>query len=515
MAAALATLGLALDSDAVVIGAMLIAPLMKPIIALAMGLATGSPPLAVRAAVRSVASVVAVVGFAAAIAWLLPFHEITRELAARTAPSLLDLFVAAACALVGAYATLFASSDMASTAAGTSIGISLVPPLCTVGYALSIGEWHMALGAALLFTANITGIITVAGVVFVVVGFGQVDASAEEGAIEPSRLGVANRLGRNLSLASNRLGPFSRLVLPLLLLSAIFVPLRRAVGEMTRRTNLRQQLEHVLATTKLRVAQSSIALKGNGAVVRVVIVGDTHASQQLDGELHEILTRMGEPDARLSVWAVPDAKALRALTTRIDDLPPPVVAEPVRDLAHHTPDEVDALVKEAWPKHGAGVLLASWLEGGTPISLHLRHLGPPLGEAGRELFQRSLAPTDAFVIIEDVLDPVEAPAADGIEWIGPALALAERARGLSSVALCITLPSPPDQRLPTKRPVAEDPATTIVRTIVTRAMRDTPRVTITYDEHWRIAPLVGTCPAAPTTGSGSANSPQIQLPTAK
>ncbi len=48
---------------------------------------------------------------------------------------------------------MFASSDMASAPAGTIIGISLVPPLCTVGYALSIGEWPMAIGAALLFTA--------------------------------------------------------------------------------------------------------------------------------------------------------------------------------------------------------------------------------------------------------------------------------------------------------------------------------------------------------------------------
>jgi uncharacterized hydrophobic protein (TIGR00271 family) len=509
MAAALATLGLALDSVAVVIGAMLIAPLMKPIIALAMGLATGSPPLALRAIVRAVASIVAVVGFATVIAWLLPFHQITHELSARTAPSLIDLFVAGACALVGAYATLFASSDTASTAAGTSIGISLVPPLCTVGYALSIGEWHMALGAALLFTANITGIITVAGIVFIVVGFGQVDVGAEEDSIEPSLRGVANRLGRNISRASTRLGPLSRLVVPLILLAAIFVPLRRAVGEMTRRTILRQQLETLLANSELRVAQSSIDLGGNGAVVRVVIVGDSQASQQLDSELHALLTRMGEPDARLSVWAVPDAKALGALTNRLDELPPPVVAEPVRDLAHHTPNEIEALVKEAWPTRGAGSLLTSWLAAGAPLSLHVTHLGPPLGEAGLELLQRSIAPTETLRVVEDALDAVEAPSGDAERWLGPALALAERARSFPSVSLCVTVPAPPDPPVRGKKPIAEDAATTFVRASVTRELSNSPRVAIANADRWRIAAVSGSCPTAPANDVESP-SPQVE-----
>jgi uncharacterized hydrophobic protein (TIGR00271 family) len=146
IAAALASLGLALDSTAVVIGAMLIAPLMRLIVELAMGLATGSTPLVFRTGVRAIASIIVVVAAAAAFSWMLPFHEVTAELLARTAPSILDLFVAAACALAGAYAVVIASSDVATTAAGTSIGISLVPPLCTAGYGLSTGDWDMAGG---------------------------------------------------------------------------------------------------------------------------------------------------------------------------------------------------------------------------------------------------------------------------------------------------------------------------------------------------------------------------------
>lgn len=500
MAAALATLGLALNSTAVVIGAMLIAPLMRPIVELAMGLATGSATLAFRAGIRSIASIVAVVAAATAISWLLPFHEITQELTARTAPSLIDLFVAAACALAGAYATMFSSSEMASTAAGTSIGISLVPPLCTLGYAISVGQWQMATGAALLFTANITGIITVAGVVFVLVGFGQVDIHAAEVDSEVNLDGVAGRLGTNWSRASTRLGAISRLVLPLLLLAAIFVPLRRAVGEMARRSALRQDIATLLARTQLRIAQSSIQLDAAGVIVRVVIVGDGPAASELDRELRAILLRHREPTPRLSVWAVPDAKALGALATRIDDLPPPVVAAPSRDITERSPAELHELVTGAWPVHGTGTPVATWMQAGSPPQLHVVHLGPALGEAGSELLAASLSPGRPVVVIEDSLDPIEAPIADGMAWAARAFAMAERARGRTGVVVCVVVPAPPAPAIPPRRrapALAEAAEVTTLRMLVERALAAQPGVTITPGDRWSLAPMLGTCPPPP------------------
>jgi len=499
MAAALATLGLALDSTAVVIGAMLIAPLMKPIIELAMGLATGSAPLVFRAGLRSATSIAAVVIASAVISWMLPFHEITRELAARTAPSLIDLFVAAACALAGAYATMFSTSDMASTAAGTSIGISLVPPLCTLGYALSIGEWHMAVGAALLFTANVTGIITVAGVVFVVVGFGQVDVAAEDLAMGSDYVSVAGRIGRNWSAASKRLGAVSRLVLPLLLLAAIYIPLRTAVGEMTRRSEIRQELASQLASTQARVAQSSIEMGANGVVVRVVVVGDSQAAQELDTELRATLKRLGEPEARLSVWAVPDAKSMGALAMRLDDLPPPVVAEPVRDLAHHTPGEVLELVRHAWPKRGTGALVSAWMVDGTPLQIHVVHFGPPIGDLGLELLQRAVATTEPVVVVETAVESVDAPEAEAVTWVARALRMAEVARRLPGVALCITVPAPPPPPDSVrKRPIVEAASTTVVRDIVDAAFVHVPNAIVSRGDHWSLSPVLGACTPTPT-----------------
>src|SRR5579885_2281897 len=89
LAMGIATVGLVLNSTAVVIGAMLVWPLMGPIVELGMGFAVGSPLLTLA----------------------LPFHEVTTEIAARTAPTALDLLVAIFCALTAAYTTVRPASD--------------------------------------------------------------------------------------------------------------------------------------------------------------------------------------------------------------------------------------------------------------------------------------------------------------------------------------------------------------------------------------------------------------------
>jgi uncharacterized hydrophobic protein (TIGR00271 family) len=151
----IATLGLVVGSGAVIIGAMLVAPLMGPILGLAMGLACGSPFLVVRAVLRILTSVAVAVGGAGLFVFALPFHELNDEIVARTAPTALDLATAAFCAVAGFYATLRPGSDTSTTAAGTSISISLVPPLCAAGYGLGTANPSVATGASLLFLTNL------------------------------------------------------------------------------------------------------------------------------------------------------------------------------------------------------------------------------------------------------------------------------------------------------------------------------------------------------------------------
>lgn len=497
IATTLATLGLALGSTAVVIGAMLIAPLMRPIVELAMGLATGSTPLVFRTGVRAVVSAAVVVATSATFSHLLPFHEVTSELLARTAPTLLDLFIAAACALAGAYAVVISSSDVATTAAGTSIGISLVPPLCTVGYGLSTGDMDMAKGAALLFTANVTGIVTVATAVFVLLGFGQVDIRQEEQTLdEDENIGFATRLGRRLSTGA-RLGALSRIVIPLALLGAVALPLVRAVEEMTRRTTVRQRVEELLGRKNgSRVVQYSLDQTSRPVVLRVVIVGDAPAARRLEGVLHRQLRNVGVREAAISVWAVPDALALSALSARLDDVPavapvPAVEAPPPRPLGER--------IRSSWPA-SAGELLEVWTASdggfeGSAVQPHARiwHLAPALGDAGRELLARAVAVDSSTPMIsERVLATIEEPADRGREWLAPALDLLAASRDVAGVQLCVTLPAPPARR------AREDSGRQLFRTIFEQAAAQDPNVSIVAGDRWQITPQRGACqpPAA-------------------
>jgi uncharacterized hydrophobic protein (TIGR00271 family) len=230
----IATLGLVLDSTAVVIGAMLIAPLMMPIVGLGMGLAVGSPFLVLRSGSRIAASVVAAVGTSAVMIRLLPFNEMNAELAARTTPTVLDLLVATFCAIAGVYASMRPGSDVASAAAGTSIGIALVPPLCTSGYGLGTASWGVAGGAALLFLTNLVAITVVSTFTFAAVGFNRVpvrELEANELNVEdsPRARAMARQLER---LFASRGGPWLRLFMPLALLAVVYAPLRQALDEV-------------------------------------------------------------------------------------------------------------------------------------------------------------------------------------------------------------------------------------------------------------------------------------------
>ncbi|HSD88131.1 MAG TPA: DUF389 domain-containing protein, partial [Kofleriaceae bacterium] len=324
----LATFGLALDSTAVVIGAMLIAPLMKPLVEMSMGLASGSTGLALGAVVRTMSSIVLVVLVAVGLTWLLPFHEITTELDARTAPSLLDLAVAGACALAAAYATLRADTEIATTAAGTSIGISLVPPLCACGYGLAIGDLAAARGAALLFTANLSGILAITTLVFVSAGFARSDLVEVEALDERARRHAAVRVGRAWTrLASRRLGPFARFVPPLVLVSLVFVPLENALDEIKHRSVIEQQVAALLDGGSSPVVQYQLQQTTRGVSLRVVVVGDGQTADELARRIRVRLASLGVANPALTVWAVPEAASVSALAHRLDELPPPRLPE--------------------------------------------------------------------------------------------------------------------------------------------------------------------------------------------
>ncbi|OQW44952.1 MAG: hypothetical protein A4S12_00270 [Proteobacteria bacterium SG_bin5] len=168
VSAAIAILGLLLSSPAVVIGAMLISPLMGPIIGLGFGLATIDAREIRLSAAALVGGSLLAVGFAAAIVLVSPLQNVTPELAARTRPNLFDQAVALFSALAGAYATV---RGRAGTVVGVAIATALMPPLATIGFGLATRNATAALGASLLFVTNLVTIAATVAVMARLYGF--------------------------------------------------------------------------------------------------------------------------------------------------------------------------------------------------------------------------------------------------------------------------------------------------------------------------------------------------------
>ncbi len=172
--AGIATLGLVLNSPAVIIGAMLISPLMGPILASGLALAAGDLVLGARATANLALSCVVAVAFAVLLVAVLPFREVTAEIAARTQPNTLDLVIALFSGAVGSIATCKEVKGVVTSIPGVAIAVALMPPLCVVGYgvgialSLSLADGaRIAQGGGLLFLTNLVAIIFTAMVVFV------------------------------------------------------------------------------------------------------------------------------------------------------------------------------------------------------------------------------------------------------------------------------------------------------------------------------------------------------------
>ena len=173
LATAIATFGIASDSTAVVIGAMLLAPLMTPILGVSAGLINGRSRSAGIAAAVVVAGSVASVALAWALSAIIPDLAAVianGQVTSRTAPSLLDLAIAIAAGAAGAYGV--SRAETSDALPGVAVAIALVPPLAVIGVTLYAGDFTQAAGATLLFLTNLFSIVLMAGIVFLLVGYG-------------------------------------------------------------------------------------------------------------------------------------------------------------------------------------------------------------------------------------------------------------------------------------------------------------------------------------------------------
>ena len=173
LSAAIAAFGLVNDSAAVVIGAMLVAPLMTPILAVAAAIVHGWGRRALESLLIVGAGALAGIGVGIAVGWLFPsLHTglpLPDELLARTGPNLVDLFIALAAGAAAGFVTV--RTEASGALPGVGIAVALVPPLATIGITIGLGDWGLAWGALLLFATNLVAIVLAAGFVLIAAGF--------------------------------------------------------------------------------------------------------------------------------------------------------------------------------------------------------------------------------------------------------------------------------------------------------------------------------------------------------
>jgi len=165
----IATLGLLINSTAVVIGAMLIAPLFWPVMGAAVGMVTSRRHLAGRSFITLLASVVLVLVTSFLVAKLTPFTQVTDEIAARSNPTLLDLVIALAVSVIGVLAVYY--PRISHSATGVALAIALLPPLCVSGIGLAFGSMEIFWRALLLFSSTVAAMVLVGIVTLYWLGF--------------------------------------------------------------------------------------------------------------------------------------------------------------------------------------------------------------------------------------------------------------------------------------------------------------------------------------------------------
>ena len=286
ISATIAAYGLLANSTAVVIGAMLVAPLMGPIFGIALAIATGDRRLLARAAASEVVGVLVAIGLAALIG-LIPLRlEFGSEIAARVQPTIYDIIIAVASGLAGAYAII--NERVNSALPGVAVAVAVVPPLATCGVCIAVGSWGQAWGAFLLFGANFLAIEIAAALVFTVFGMAPPDPDGTPGFA---------RFLRRFSVS-------------LLALGVVAVVMTRALWGLIGESRFSSALEQTMArevgaTVGARVSDVSHDRSDDGTIqVRGVVLTPQALEPPQVARLETALRRDVDTDIRLVVRSI-------------------------------------------------------------------------------------------------------------------------------------------------------------------------------------------------------------------
>ncbi|HIK32998.1 MAG TPA: TIGR00341 family protein [Oscillatoriales cyanobacterium M59_W2019_021] len=172
LSSTIATLGLLANSVATIIGAMIIAPLMGPMVGMAYAMVVGNRRLLRRSFLTALTGVILTIVTSAAIAYTIGLRAVGSEILARANPTLIDLGVALAAGAAGSFAN--SRRSIADALPGVAIAVALVPPLSTIGIGIALGQQSLAVGALLLFLTNFTAIVFSGALVFLLQRYGNI-----------------------------------------------------------------------------------------------------------------------------------------------------------------------------------------------------------------------------------------------------------------------------------------------------------------------------------------------------
>lgn len=270
LSTAIATLGIMADSTAVVIGAMLVAPLMTPIMGVSVAIVNGWP----RRVSLAFATVAGGVAVSVSVAWILaawvpqlvPIAANT-QISSRVSPTLIDLLIAVAAGAAGAYATI--DRRVSSSITGVAIAVALVPPLGVVGIMLKAGEFGDAGGAFLLFVTNLVAIILTASLVFVV------------GGLVPIEQFRANRKKTRTAVTTVALAA-------LVITVPLFFTSEGIIASASRQSTVQQVTEDWLADSE-GITLDRVVVSTDDVTVSVSGEGDLPSVEELEVSLEEAL----------------------------------------------------------------------------------------------------------------------------------------------------------------------------------------------------------------------------------
>ncbi|MFF5993845.1 TIGR00341 family protein [Lysinibacillus sp. KU-BSD001] len=334
-----ATYGLLSNSTAVIIGAMLIAPLMNPILGSGLALITGNNPLLKVTIKAEFIGAVIAVALSTFLTLLLPVSDLTSEVLARTAPTLIDLIIALTSGAAGAYAICYRAG---ATLPGVAIATALMPPLCVVGITLAKQEYHLAGGALLLFIANMVAINVIAMIIFQFAGFNTSLLSHYLNLDTPKE---------KQPYVSRLVG--GKIIYPILLLVIVSIPLifllKTSIESDQREKIIRNTLEEGLAVMAPDATINALKFTRNDTTFRINV--DLHSAQiilpedirKLENSLEYKLTAPVQIIANIAmIQRVNNEGATDGYKALLPETKPEVVE--VVQLKTSTPEEIIAQV---------------------------------------------------------------------------------------------------------------------------------------------------------------------------